>query len=126
MMQQEVPPRPTSGQTPPDRPGLWKRIQAWDGQLSVAKGLTVVTVLTGFLGGYFQYLSSYEEKVSELAKADMESATATFVEISNAFAEAQMLQQLIFFDFADSLSDSADAGDRGWSRRPPTTAFPII
>lgn len=123
-MQQEIPPSPTSGQTPPDRPGLWKRIQTWDGQLSVAKGLTVVTVLTGFLGGYFQYLSSYEEKVSELAKADMESATATFVEISNAFAEAQMLQQLIFFDFADSLSDSADAGDKGMVTQAANDSFP--
>jgi len=123
-MQQEVPANPTPRQMPPERPGLWQRIRAWDGQLSVAKGLTVVTLLTGFLGGYFQYLSSYEEKVSELAKADMESATSTFVEISNAFAEAQMLQQLIFFDFADSLSDGADAGNKGMVTQAANDGFP--
>jgi hypothetical protein len=116
----------TPSQTPPAKPGLWTRIQAWDGQLSVAKGLTLVTLLTGFFGGYFQYLNSYEEKVGELARADMESATSTFVEISNAFAEAQLLQQLIFFDFADTLSEGADSGDKEWSPRPPTTAFRTI
>jgi hypothetical protein len=73
-------------------PGFWTRVQAFDGRLSIAKGLTAVTLLTGFFGGYFQYLNSYEDKVSTLAKADMQAATSTFVEISNAFAEAEMLQ----------------------------------
>ena len=90
---QEVPNAPKRGRAAADKPGLWDRIQAWDKSLSVTKGLTIVTLLTGFFGGYFQYLNSYEEKVGEQAKADMAAATSTFIEISNAFAEVQMLQE---------------------------------
>jgi hypothetical protein len=63
----------TPRQALPASPGFWTRIQAFDGRLSIAKGFTAVTLLTGFFGGYFQYLNSYEEKVSTLAKADMQS-----------------------------------------------------
>lgn len=95
---------PATGAGPqPTRIGLWKRIQAWDGHLSVFKSLTIVTALTSLLGGYFQYLSAYEDKVREQARADMAAATSTFVEISNAFAEAQTLQQLVYFDFNDTF-----------------------
>ena len=94
----------TTGE-PAKGPGLWKHIQAWDGKLSVAKGLTAVTLLTGFLGGYFQYLGAYEDKVSEQAKTDMAAATQTFLDITNSFAEAQMLQQLIYFDYAATLGE---------------------
>jgi len=86
-------------------PSFWKHIQAWDGKLSVAKGLTVVTLLAGFLGGYFQYLGAYEDKVREQAKTDMAAATQTFLDITNAFAEAQMLQQLVYFDYAATLGE---------------------
>ena len=90
---------------PAKHPGLWKHIQAWDGKLSLAKGLTAVTLLTGFLGGYFQYLGAYEDKVREQAKTDMAAATQTFLDITNAFAEAQMLQQQIYFDYAATLGE---------------------
>jgi hypothetical protein len=89
-MQQDLPDAAKRAQPPADAPGLWQNIQSWDSRLSVTKGLTVVTLLTGFFGGYFQYLNSYEEKVSEQAKADMTTATNTFIEVSNAFAEVQM------------------------------------
>jgi len=105
-------------------PGFWTRIQAFDGRLSIAKGFTAVTLLTGFFGGYFQYLNSYEDKVSTLAKADMQSATSTFVEISNAFAEAEMLQQLIFFDFAAALDAGPDAGEKGMVTQAGNDVFP--
>jgi hypothetical protein len=54
----------------------------------------------------------------------MAQATSTFLEISNAFAEAQLLQQLIFFDFADSLGASADAGDKGMVTQAANDSFP--
>ncbi len=107
----------------PASQGVWTRIQAFDGRLSIAKGFTAVTLLTGFFGGYFQYLNSYEDKVSTLAKADMQSATSTFVEISNAFAEAEMLQQLIFFNFAALLDAGADLGEKGMVTQAGTAAF---
>jgi len=94
------------------RAGWWTRLQAWDNRLSVAKGLAMVTLLTGFFGGYFQYLNAYQENVSALAKSDMEAATSTFVDISNAFSEAQMLQELIFYNYATSLGPTNDSGDK--------------
>jgi hypothetical protein len=112
-----VPRRPAA-----TKAGSWTRLQAWDSRLSVAKGLTLVTLLTGFFGGYFQYLNAYEDKVSTQAKADMESATTTFVEISNAFAQAHMLQELIFYDYSASL-DNVDIGDKQMTTQAGRDSF---
>ena len=106
------------------RPGWWTRVAVFDRRLSLAKGLTIVTLLTGFFGGYFQYLSSYEDKVGTQAKADMEAATKTFVDISNAFAEGQMLQELIFYNFKTSLNPKNDAGDKQMTTQAGTGIFP--
>jgi hypothetical protein len=114
---------PTPRQALPASPGFWTRVQTFDGRLSIVKGFTAVTLLTGFFGGYFQYLNSYEDKVSTLAKADMQSATSTFVEISNAFAEAEMLQQLIYFDFKALLDAGTDAGEKGMVTQAGNSAF---
>jgi hypothetical protein len=105
---QNVPNAPKRARAAGDKPNLLDRIQAWDNRLSVTKGLTIVTLLTGFFGGYFQYLNSYEEKVGEQAKADMAAATSTFIEISNAFAEVQMLQESILADSADAQVAKSD------------------
>jgi len=107
-MQHDLHSEAVRAQAPADKPGVWQSIQSWDSRLSVTKGLTIVTLLTGFFGGYFQYLNSYEEKVGEQAKADMAAATTTFIEISNAFAEVQMLQESILEDYADALKSRAD------------------
>src|SRR5215475_1551710 len=121
--------QPTDAQGPPlsgevsKRRTVWQRIKDWDGQLSVAKGLTVVTLLTGFFGGYFQYLNAYEDKVREQAKADMADATSTFIAISITFAEAQTLQQLIFFDYAGALASKSDAGENKMVTRAGQEVF---
>lgn len=92
-MEQDLQKEAARTQSVPDAPGMWQRIQSWDSRLSVTKGLTAVTLLTGLVGGYFQYMSSYDQKMGEQAKADMDMATKTFIEISNAFAEVQTLQE---------------------------------
>jgi hypothetical protein len=111
---------------PPDMksPDLMGRIKTWDSRFSIAKGLTGVTLLTGFLGGYFQYLNSYEEKVASQAKDDLAAATATFVEISNSFAELQLLQQLIYFDLRNVLNVNSDASDKSMSTRNARDIYP--
>jgi len=92
-MEQDLRKDAAQTQSPADAPGFWQRILSWDSRLSVTKGLTAVTLLTGFLGGYFQFLNSYEQKVGEQAKADMDKATDAFLEISNAFADVQTQQE---------------------------------
>jgi len=103
--------------------GLWARFLDWNQRLSVVKSLTFVTIATGFLGGYFQYLSAYEAKVSALAEADVRAATETFVDISNAYAEAQMLQELIFYNFAGAVETGADPGDKALTTKAGNENF---
>ena len=107
----------------PNRPTLVDRIKFWDSQFSVAKGLTMFTLLTGLLGGYFQYLNAYDEKVRAQAKADMTDATSTFIDISNAFAEAQTLQNLVYFNFVDWL-DQTDPSQKEFVTKAARDAFP--
>jgi hypothetical protein len=115
---------PQGSNREPERSGLWERIKYWDSQFSVAKGLTIVTLLTGFFGGYFQYLNAYEDKVGADAKEDMTAATSTFEDVSNTFAEAQMLQQIIYFDLKDVLSDASDAGDKAMTTKNARDVYP--
>ena len=94
------------------RRGLWQQIVSWDRQFSLAKGLAVVTLLTSLFGGYFQYLNAYQEKVSTQARDDMTAATATFLEISNAFAQMQSQQQLLYADFIRTSRDKTAASEQ--------------
>jgi hypothetical protein len=108
------PPQAPEGQPkdPIKASGFWERVKAWDSEFSIAKGLAIVTLLTSFFGGYFQYLNSYQEKVSTQAKEDMAAATATFTDISSAFAEMQALQQILYSDFTRAVRDKSDASDQ--------------
>ncbi|CCD87104.1 protein of unknown function [Bradyrhizobium sp. ORS 285] len=110
-------------QTATAPPGFWARFLDWNQKLSVVKNLTFITIATGFLGGYFQYLSAYDAKVSALAEADMKAATETFVTISNAYAEAQMLQELIFYNFAAATAAGVDPGDKALTTKAANETF---
>jgi hypothetical protein len=96
----------------PSRSGEWTRAGAFFGRLnsilSYARGLPVITLIGSLLVGYFQYLSAYQDKVSAQAKDDMSAATSTFSDIANAFSEAQMLQQILYFDYTAALAIDAD------------------
>ncbi|MGT2504271.1 hypothetical protein ACVOMS_32450 [Bradyrhizobium guangxiense] len=56
-MEQDLPKQTARTQPATDAPGIWQKVQFWDSRLSVTKGLTAVTLLTGLVGGYFQYMS---------------------------------------------------------------------
>ncbi len=112
MTEQNAGPTPTT-QAPAGHPSLLQRL----------RDLGILTLAASLVGGYFQYLSTYEQKVSELAQSDMKAATDTFVEISNAYAEAQMLQQLIYFDYLAASSDESD-GDKAMTTTAAQTAYP--
>src|SRR5262249_49794653 len=104
---QQQPAGATGGQ--PQR-GLWRRILGFESLLPSAASLSLVTLLAGWVGTYIQYLNSYEQKVSETAQADLKDATATFVEISDAYAGAQLLQQLIYYNY--TASGTSDPGNK--------------
>jgi hypothetical protein len=53
--------------------------------------------------------------VSTQAKEDMAGATATFTDVSNAFAEMQALQQILYADFTRAVRDKSDASDKALS-----------
>jgi hypothetical protein len=116
-------------QEPPSGPlqarrGILKNLLGFDSWLHSAASLSIVTLIAGWFGTYIQYLNSYEQKVGETAQADMAAATTTFLEISNAYAEAQMQQQLIYFNFRDASKTTASAGDRQMATKAAQTAYP--
>lgn len=115
---QQQPAGPAGGN--PQR-SLWSRFLGFDSWLHSAASLSLVTLLAGWVGTYIQYLNSYEQKVSETAQADMKDATATFVEISNAYAEAQLLQQLIYYNY--TASGTSDPGNKAMVTKAGQDAY---
>jgi hypothetical protein len=95
---------------PSSAPLTW--LSKFDRGFTLVKGLSVVTLLSSLLLGSFQYLNSYQEKVSAQAKDDMLAAASAFKDISTKFSQVQALQQLLFSDFATALDDHADANER--------------
>jgi hypothetical protein len=121
----ETPAAPATPAAPPAKPPTFvERLKRWDEQFAVFKGLGLVTVIASLGGGYLQYLNSYEQKVGELAQADLSAATAAFVDISNAYAQAQMLQQQIYFDYADVANPQASAGDKAMTTKSVQASYP--
>ena len=102
---------PAAGDIAPKSASLaWLR--KFNHGFDVFKGLSLVTVVSSLVVGYFQYLNTYQEKVGSLAKEDMTAATATFTEISHAFAEAQALQQTLYSDFMSAVREKSDTSDK--------------
>jgi hypothetical protein len=97
---------------PGKRVNLKQGGKAEDSGAKTATTLSVLTFVAGLFGAYFQYLSAYQDQVREQAKSDMAAATSEFVEISNAYAEAQTLQQRIYSDYLDSISSNTDTGSK--------------
>ncbi len=95
--------KPSEQSSKAPEPNLMQHVTRADSWLRSAASLTVVTFLAGLFGTYIQYLNAYEDKVRDRAKADMTEATSTFIEISKAFADAQTLQELVYFNFKDAL-----------------------
>jgi hypothetical protein len=106
----KAPPGGKTGASAP--PGILDRVLGLDSWVRSAASLSIITLIAGWFGTYIQYLNAYEQKVSATAQADMAAATGTFLEISGAYAEAQLQQQLIYFSFRDASKANASAGDK--------------
>lgn len=112
----------------PKHPARWARFRTFLGEadrsVSFVKGLSAVTILSSLFVAYFQYLNAYNDKVSLQAKEDMTAATTTFMDISNAFSEAQTLQQLLYFNFAAALDDQSESNPQALTTKNGREIFP--
>jgi len=94
---------------------MWSRIKSalvsTDREFSYFKGLSFVGFIGTLLVAYFQYLSAYQDKVSTRAKEDLAAATSAFVEASDTFSTAIILQQIIFFDYKDAILSNLERDD---------------
>jgi hypothetical protein len=116
-----------AGSDPPNgnsQRGFWKGLLGFDSWLHSAASLSIVTLLAGWVGTYIQYLNAYEQKVSTQAQADMQDATKAFVDISDAYAEAQMQQQVLYFNFSATEDDTADAGNKALTTAAAKDVYP--
>jgi hypothetical protein len=102
-------------------PSVLKRLLGFDSWIHSAASLSIVTLIAGWFGTYIQYLNAYEQKVTATAQADMKDATAAFVEISDAYAEVQMLQQLIYYNYV-AAAGTSDPGTRAMTTKAGTGA----
>src|SRR5215470_8679912 len=91
------------------QPGFFRRIGALDRRFAFVKGLSLVTIASSAIVGYFQYLNAYQEKVSIQAKEDMKSAADTFEGISAAFSDALGLQSMLYANFTSAMANKSDA-----------------
>jgi hypothetical protein len=101
-----------AAKAPDGRTKLGHSIKAQSGEQIMVKAISALTFMVGIFSAYFQFLSAYQDQVREQAKTDMAAATAEFLEISHAYAEAQALQQRIYSDYLGSISDKSDPGDK--------------
>ena len=91
------------------QPGFFRRIGALDRRFAFVKGLSLVTIASSAIVGYFQYLNAYQEKVSSQAREDMKSAADTFEGISAAFSDALGLQSMLYANFTSAMANKSDA-----------------
>src|SRR5437899_681285 len=101
--------QPAGAENSHRNPGFFGRIGTLDSRFAFVRGLSVVTLLSSLIVGYFQYLNAYQEKVSNQAKEDMKSATDTFEVVSAAFSDAMALQNLLYSGFSSAVRSKSDA-----------------
>lgn len=114
--------RHTTEEKPARDPGFFDRIGMLDQRFAFVRGLSIVTLLSSAAVGYFQYLNTYQDKVSNQAKEDMKLATRTFEEISTAFANTLALQNLLYSNFAAAIRSKSDGKATALSTRNATEA----
>jgi hypothetical protein len=109
-----------SGQSPAqdnvaDKPGWWERFKSGvsvvDREVSFVKGLSLFTILSSVVVGYFQYVSAYQDKVKAEAEKQISDAQTTYADISATLSKAITLQQYLFFDYRDAVAENRDGDE---------------
>ena len=102
----------------PSRAGWFKSVLAKaEGEYSFLKSLTVLSLFGTLIGAYFQNLSTYENKVTAQAQADMAAATQTFTDTSSALAASLNLQQRLITDYHNAVAAGADGEDTSFETK---------
>lgn len=68
-------------------------------------GLPVFTIMCGLVASYIQYSIAYQDKIVARGAEELKATSETFNAISKKFAEAQMLQQMLFSDFSTAVDN---------------------
>jgi len=102
----------------PSKSGFWHKLKSaiirTENELSVAKGLVVVSLAGTLIGAYFQNLSAYDAKVAAQAKQDLDAATQNFAEASAALSVPLSLQERLVFGYYDAVAQKIDADDSAY------------
>ena len=99
----------TAEEKPAREPRFFDRIGMLDQRFAFVRSLSIVTLLSSAAVGYFQYLNTYQDKVSNQAREDMQFAKQTFEELSTAFADTLALQNLLYSNFAAAVRSKSEA-----------------
>ncbi|HEY4919639.1 MAG TPA: hypothetical protein VII40_06005 [Xanthobacteraceae bacterium] len=110
------PSEPPKDEPPPSR--MKRFLLRTESEFSFFKGLTFLGVLLGFfgtlIGSYFQYLSTYRDKVETLAKDDLKAATQTFADSSNQLSVPLTLQQRLVLAFFEAQAEGASPNEKAY------------
>ena len=109
-MEQDLPKDTAHTQSPPKEPLSW--LAKCERGFTLFRSLSLVGLVSSLLVSSFQYLNSYQDKVTAQAKENMQNAAKTFDDIATKFSLVQTLQQQLFFDYSTALDDRAGANEQ--------------
>jgi len=107
----DVAPPVDTAAKPASRRSFTQWALATESGFSFVKGLTFVSFAGTLIAAYFQYLSSYQDKVAAEAKDDLAAATSAFTETSTALSVPLSLQERLVFSFRDAVNEKVDTDD---------------
>src|SRR5262249_29823009 len=87
---------------------LRKALRFTEGEFTFLKSLTFLSIFGTLIGAYFQYLSTYQDKVSTLAKEDLAAATSIFTRASTALSVPLSLQERLVLGYYDAIKNNVD------------------
>jgi hypothetical protein len=99
----------TSATSPPQKEGIFARtLKFGETGFPFVKSLTVFGFVGTLIGAYFQNISTYEDKVSALAKEDLAAATLIFKDAASALSIPLSLQERLVSSYYDAVERGRD------------------
>jgi hypothetical protein len=73
---------------------------------------TALGILATLLVGIFQFISGYDDRVTNLAKADLDKATSTLADTVSALSDPLALQERLIWAYYQAHPDISGAAKR--------------